>query len=70
MWTVTRLNSVSSTVQGWIADDAPGVRGARVGNGLLEERGVLGRSGRLRRPGVDGAGEGAGTGVGAVGTLA
>jgi len=70
VWTVTLLYSVSSTVQGWIADDAPGVRGARVGNGLLDERGVLGRRGRLRRPGVDGAGEGAGAGVVAVGTLA
>jgi hypothetical protein len=65
--TVTRLYSVSSTVQGWI-DDPPGVRGARVGNGLLDARGVPWRGGRLCRPGVDGAGEGAG--VDDVGALA
>lgn len=70
MCTVTLLYSVSSTVQGWIDNDPPGVRGARVGNGLLDECGVFGSSGRLRRPGVDSEGEGAGAGVVAVGALA
>ena len=46
-----------------VNDEPPGVRGARVGKGLLEARGVLGRSVRSLRPGVEGAGAGAGEGM-------
>lgn len=61
--TVTLLYFDSSTVQS-VNDEPPGVRGARVGKGLLEARGVLGRSVRSLRPGVEGAGAGAGAGEG------
>lgn len=61
--TVTLLYFDSSTVQS-VNDEPPGVRGARVGKGLLEARGVLGRSVRSLRPGVEGAGAGAGAGAG------
>jgi hypothetical protein len=60
--TVTLLYFDSSTVQS-VNDEPPGVRGARVGKGLLEARGVLGRSVRSPRPGVEGAGAGAGEGM-------
>lgn len=60
--TVTLLYFDSSTVQS-VNDEPPGVRGARVGKGLLEARGVLGRSVRSLRPGVEGAGAGAGEGM-------
>ena len=60
--TVTLLYFDSSTVQS-VNDEPPGVRGAQVGKGLLESRGVLGRSVRSLRPGVEGAGAGAGEGM-------
>lgn len=60
--TVTLLYFDSSTVQS-VNDEPPGVRGARVGKGLLEARGVLRRSVRSLRPGVEGAGAGAGEGM-------
>lgn len=60
--TVTLLYFDSSTVQS-VNDEPPGVRGAQVGKGLLEARGVLGRSVRSLRPGVEGAGAGAGEGM-------